>query len=239
MLKEEWINKVFKANCMKSMPRLLANSMDLIITDIPYGNVSKNGEERAKHSGQLRNMNKAYADIETFDIDQFLEEVYRLAKGSIYIFCGIEQMSKIFSFFDGKKDMSTRQCLWHKTNPSPVNGQHYWIHAIENCVFAKKRKTTFNQHCKHGIWDFPVGRSKRHPTEKPLKLFEYLIESSSNEGDVVFDPCIGSGTTAEAALNLGRKFIGIDVMQECVDMSNERVRSLLNTSTSNQVSHIL
>lgn len=213
---------------MKVMPKLPDNCFNLILTDIPYGNVTKNGEERAKHPGQLRSMNKEYADIVTFDLEMFLEQIYRLCKGSAYIFCGIEQLSKIFSYFDAKSDMSTRQCLWHKSNPSPVNGQYYWIHAIENCVFAKKRKTTFNQHCKHGVWDFPVGRSKRHKTEKPLKLFEYLIESSTNEGDIVFDPCIGSGTTAEAALNLNRKFIGIDIIQECVDMSNDRLKNLLH-----------
>lgn len=210
------------------MKRISDNYFDLTLTDIPYGNVSKNGKERAKYSGQLRKLDKEYADVETFDLDIFLSEVYRLTKGSIYIFCGIEQMSHIFSFFDSKKDMTTRQCIWHKTNPSPVNGQLFWIHSFENCIFAKKRKTTFNQHCKHNIWNYPIGRGKRHPTEKPLKLFEYLIESSTNEGDVVFDPCIGSGTTAEAALNLGRRFVGIDINQECVDMSNERIKNIIS-----------
>lgn len=224
MLKEEWLNKIYRADCIEVMRRLPDNCFDLILTDIPYGNVSKNGAERAKYAGQLRKLDKEFADVETFDLEVFLDECYRLTKGSVYIFCGIEQLSTIFSYFDSKKDMMTRQCIWHKNNPSPANGQHYWLHAIENCVFAKKRKTTFNQHCKHNVWNYPVNRSKRHPTEKPLQLFEYLIESSTNEGDIVFDPCIGSGTTAEAALNLGRRFMGIDIMQECVDMSNERIK---------------
>ncbi|WP_211750094.1 site-specific DNA-methyltransferase [Paenibacillus sp. Marseille-Q4541] len=226
MLKEEWINKIYHGDCIKIMPKLPEKSMDLILTDIPYGAVSQNGEDRAKYDGQMRKLDKGLADIETFDLNEFLEQVYRLAKGSVYIFCGIEQMSTVFSFFNSKKDMSTRQCIWHKTNPSPVNGQYYWIHSIENCIFAKKRKTTFNQHCKHNVWDFPVGRSKIHPTEKPLKLFEYLIESSSNEGDVIFDPCSGSGTTAVAALNKARKYICIESDEKFHTNSVTRLNSV-------------
>lgn len=207
------INKIYNYDCLSENGFQLIedDSIDLILTDIPYGNVSKNGEERAKHSGQLRKLDKEDADIVTFNLEEFLNECYRVCKGSVYIFCGIEQMSKIFSFFNSKKDMSTRQCLWHKTNPSPANGQYYWIHAVENCIFAKKRKTTFNQHCKHNVWDFPVGRSKIHPTVKPLKLFEYLIESSTQEGDLILDPCSGSGTTALAAKRLNRNYICYEV----------------------------
>jgi site-specific DNA-methyltransferase (adenine-specific) len=135
-------------------------------------------------------------------------------------------MSEIFAYFDAKEDMTARQCLWHKTNPSPVNGQHYWIHSVENCVFAKKRRTTFNRHCQHNVWNFPVGRSKRHPTEKPLKLFEYLIESSTNEGDIILDPCIGSGTTAEAAVRLNRKFIGFEIDDNYFNVATERIKAL-------------
>jgi site-specific DNA-methyltransferase (adenine-specific) len=227
------INKIYNENCLgdKGMRLMPDQSIDLILTDIPYGNVSKNGEERAKYKGQLRNIDKGSADIITFDLEEFLNECYRLCKGSIYIFCGIEQVSKIFSFFDSKKDMTTRQCVWHKTNPSPINGQHYWIHSIENCIYAKKRKTTFNQHCKHNVWEFPVERNRIHPTQKPLKLFEYLIESSSNEGDVVLDPCAGSGTTAIGCINLRRNFIGYEIDKEYYDLAQERINNHLHNAS--------
>ncbi|MGM7720664.1 DNA-methyltransferase [Metabacillus sp. Hm71] len=227
MLKNEWLNKIYKHDCIDAMSKLPNECVDLILTDIPYGNVSKNGEERAKYDGQLRKLDKGAADVLTFDLHEFLEECYRLSKGTIYIFCGKEQVSEVFSYFSSKKDGMTRQCIWHKTNPSPSNGQHMWLDAIENCVFFKKRKQTFNEHCKHNVWNFPVGRSKRHPTEKPLKLFEYLIETSTNEGDIVLDPCIGSGTTAEACINLHRKFIGIEINEEYHKIANERIHSII------------
>ena len=201
------VNQLYNIDCMEGFKSLENNSIPLILTDIPYGAVTKNGEERAKYSGQLRKLDKGKADILTFDIHSFLDECYRVCSGTIYIFCGKEQMSDIFSYFSNKKDMMTRQCIWHKTNPAPSNGQYMWLDSIENCIFAKKRKQTFNQHCKHNVWDYPIGRSKIHPTEKPLALFKYLIESSTNENDIILDPCIGSGTTALAALELNRRYI--------------------------------
>ena len=59
------------------------------------------------------------------------------------------------------------------------------------------------------------------PTQKPIALFEYLIKTYTNEGDLVLDNCIGSGTTAIAALNTGRFFIGIEKEQQYVDIANE------------------
>lgn len=189
------------------MKSLNDNSVQMILTDIPYGNVTKNGEDRAKYSGQLRNIDKGNADVLTFDLDKFLDECYRICSGTIYIFCGKEQMSHIFQYFSNKKDMMTRQCVWHKSNPVPSNGQYMWLDAIENCIFAKKRKQTFNERCKHNVWEYPIERKRIHPTQKPLRLFKYLIESSSNEGDTILDPCAGSMTTAVAAKQLNRQYI--------------------------------
>ncbi len=224
------INKIHNGDCIEGMKQLNSNTIHLILTDIPYGEVSRNGAERAKYSGQLRKIDKGQADILTFDLIDFLNEVYRVCYGSIYIFCGIEQVSPIFEFFDSKPDLMTRQCAWRKTNPIPSNGQHFWLSSMENCIFAKKRKTVFNQNCKSAVWDFPIGRSKSHPTEKPLKLFKYLIESSSVETDIVLDPCIGSGTTAIACKQTNRKFIGIEKEKKYVDVANKRLaQESLNT----------
>jgi len=222
------LNKIYNIDCIEGMKKLNDSSIDLILTDIPYGNVTKNGEERAKYAGQLRKIDKGFADILTFDLHQFLEECQRICKGSIYIFCALEQLAEIYGFFENSKDFMVRQCAWRKTNPAPTNGQHMWLSSFENCVFAKRRKTKFYRNCKGSVWDFPVGRSKLHPTEKPLALFEYLLLSSTDEGDIVLDPCIGSGTSAVAAAKNKRNFIGFDINPVCVDIANERVREVWN-----------
>lgn len=217
------VNKIIDDDCIKVMNTMGDKSVDMILTDIPYGEVSKNGADRAKYAGQLRSIDKGKADSVTFDLDAFLEECSRISNGGIYIFCGIEQVGKVYTYFDNHKDFMVRQCAWRKTNPSPSNGQHMWLSSFENCIFAKRRRTKFNRRCKSSVWDFPVGRGKVHPTEKPLNLFTYLVESSSDEGDVVFDPCIGSGTTAVAAINTDRNFIGIEREPEYVEIARKRI----------------
>ena len=121
--------------------------------------------------------------------------------------------------------LSVRQCIWEKTNPSPMNGQHVWLSSIENCVFAKKSGATFNEHCKSAVWRNAVEHYKDHPTPKPVKLMSRLIEASSNIGDTVLDTCMGSGAIGVAAKQCGRSFIGIELNKEYYDMTEERLQS--------------
>lgn len=66
-------------------------------------------------------------------------------------------------------------------------------------------------------------RVVKHPTKKPVALCEYLIKTYTNEGDTVLDNCIGSGTTAVAAVNTGRNFIGFETNAEYCSIANERI----------------
>jgi len=220
---------IINGDCLEVMDKLIEQgvTVDCTITDIPYGEVSKNGAERAKYQGQLRKIDKGQADILEFDLEAFLEKVSILTNGGIYIFCGIEQISIIYKYFDNHKDFMVRQCAWRKTNPSPVNGQYMWLSSFENCIFAKKRKTKFNQSCKSSVWDFPVGRKKYgHPTEKPEPLFHYLMESSSDKNDTIFDPCMGSGTLGAVAKKANRNFIGIELDETYFEIAKNRIESI-------------
>lgn len=213
------LNNIYNTDCIKGMKSLESNSIDMILTDIPYNEVNRK-------SWGLRKLDKGAADVITFNLHEFLEQCNRVCNGSIYIFCGTEQVSEIRKYFR-QSGLSTRHCIWEKSNPSPMNGQRIWLSSIENCIFAKNKSATFNEHCKGGVWRFPNGRSKQHPTEKPIKLFEYLISVSSNEGDIILDPCIGSGTTAAAAKNLNRNYIGFELNKEYYEIAKNRLNSTL------------
>lgn len=108
-----------------------------------------------------------------------------------------------------------------------MNGQHMWESTIENCIFAKRRKTKFNAPCRPAVWDYPVTRGKVHPTQKPLKLIKELIIASSDIGDLVFDPCIGSGTTAIAAIETKRNFLGCEINKGYYEVANKRMLEAL------------
>ncbi len=204
-----------KGDCVEYMKAMDKKSVDLLLTDIPYNEVNR------KDNG-LRSLDKGVADSAEFDLDETLKQFMRVTKGSIYVFCGIEQVSHIKKTFR-ENGLSTRLVVWNKTNPSPMNGDKIWLSSVECCVYGKFPKATFNEHCKGSVLNFPSGRSKIHPTQKPLKLFEKIVEVSSNEGDVVFDPFMGSGTSGVAAKNLNRKFIGCEANDEYFNLAENRI----------------
>lgn len=215
----EFLNNVIQGNCLELMPRLADNSVELTLTDIPYGVVNR-------ESNGLRVLDKGVADIETFDLGKFLPEVVRITKGSVYVFCSTEQVSYIRSYL-AEAGLTTRLCIWEKTNPSPMNGEYVWLSGIECCIYGKKRGGVFNEHCKNTVWRFPTVRRKQHPTEKSIALFEYLVNVSSNPGDIVFDPCVGSGTAAVAAKKLNRNYIAFDISEEFVMIARDRLNSIV------------
>lgn len=212
------LNTIYCGDCLDIMREINDESIDLLLTDIPYGCVNRK-------SNGLRNLDKKDADVFTMDIQILVKEMVRITKGSGYIFCGWEQISEIISIVR-KLGLSNRIIVWEKTNPSPMNGCSIWLSGIELAVFFKKKNATYKQHCKNVVVRFPCGRGKVHPTEKPLKLFKHFIEISSNEGDVVFDPFLGSGTTAVAAKELNRNFIGIEISQKYCNIAKKRIKAL-------------
>ncbi len=213
------INSINNDDCMNYMKTMSDDCVDLTLTDIPYGEVNRD-------SNGLRTLNKEAADIMTFDIQEFLTEVYRVTKGTIIIFCGKEQLSEIHKFFSDKQKRNkgtVRQLIWQKTNPSPMNGQYVYLSGIENAVWFKKRGGTFNAHCKNTVFEYPCGRSKLHPTEKNHDLLKELILDNSNEGDIVFDPCAGSGSHLLVAKENNRQWLGVELNREYFNIASERV----------------
>jgi len=213
------LNKIYNDDCINFMSSMQDKCVDMTLTDIPYA-------ECNKESGGLREINKGEADILDFNLDIFLNEILRVTKNSIYIFCGIQQVSPIYKRFRDE-GLITRHCVWEKRDPSPMNGQSTWLSAIENCIFAKFQGRIFNEFCQSNVWRENSGTSKSHPTQKPVMLFKRIIEASSVVGEIVFDPCIGSGTTAVAALSCQRRFVGIEKDPDWCKIAQRRANKIL------------
>lgn len=216
-----------KGDCIPLIENMPNDSVDVTLTDIPYGEINR------KDNG-LRNLNKSNADITTFELDKFLNELYRITSGTIIIFCGQHQLSEIKNFFQDKQDLhkgTVRQIIWKKTNPSPMNGKNIYLSGIENAIWFKKRGATFNANCKNTVFEYPCGRNKLHPTQKNLKLIEELIVDNSNEQDIIFDPCMGSGTTGIACINTNRRFLGVEIDENYFDIAQQRIESAIKEKT--------
>ena len=159
--------KLYQGDCIAKLATMQDNSVNFTLTDIPYDAVNR-------ASNGLRKLDKGNADILTFDLLVFLEQVYRVTSNSICIFCGKEQFSVIYEFFANKKG-TVRPIIWEKTNPSPMNGQYIYLSGVELAVWFKKSGAkVFNAHCKNTVFRHPNGRSKLHPIEFPLDKFSNL-----------------------------------------------------------------
>ena len=214
--------KLLQGDCMELMDNIPNESIDLVLTDIPYNKVNR------KDNG-LRKLDKENADVLTFDLINFLNQLYDKTKSTIIIFCGKEQVSIIHSYFNDKQKKgkgTVRQLIWEKSNPSPMNGQHIYLSGVENAIWFKKRGGTFNAHCNNTVFKYPTGRSKLHPTEKNHLLLQELILDNSNENDLILDPCMGSGSTGVVALQNNRNFLGIELNQNYFEIAKNRLEGL-------------
>ena len=218
------INTFNNIDCIEYMKTLPNNSVDMTLTDIPYGEVSRetNGLTNLKLLDNL-----GTADIKTFDEIKFCEEVYRITKNSICIFCGRKQFSTIYQFFKNKKG-TVRPIVWEKTNPVPSNVKYVYLSGVEFAVWFKKAGgKSFNAYCKNTVFRYPIpsGQKRIHKTQKHWDLWKEIMLDCSNENEIIFDPCAGSGITAWVAKENNRNFICCELDKETFDISKAFLQS--------------
>ena len=213
------INNISNKDSLEYMTTLEDKSIDMVLTDVPYiiskdtGFNSKKGVEKLKISMDFGEWDKKF----TFDLlDQNIKEYYRVLKpgGYIIIFYDLWKIQELSDLFKKHNFKQLRFIEWIKTNPVPINSKtNYLTNSREVAICAVKGgKPTFNSEYDNGIYSHPIYHSKGrfHPTQKPIKLFEELIEKHTNINDIVLDTFQGSGTTAIACINTSRKYMGCE-----------------------------
>lgn len=110
-----------------------------------------------------------------------------------------------------------------------MNGQYICLSGVEFAVWFKKSGAkVFNAHCKNTVFKYPNGRSKLHPTEKNHELLKELILDNTNFGNIVFDPCMGSGAHGIVSVENGRNFIGIELDEHYFQIAKARIEEVMN-----------
>ncbi len=239
------INKIYCMDCLEGLKQLPDNSVDLIIADPPY-NISKLNDNRDRsklNSPIMRRESPLKYDFGDWD-NKSREEFIEFTKSWLKESCRVlRNGGTIISFFN-KEDISllgwtakdygirTRTIMsWHKTNPVPSFRKVNYLSACEFLWIGSKgdKAWTFNFKQQKEMHNFFQTANKssygetKHPTEKPLSLIKHLIEIHSKENDIVLDPFMGSGTTALACKQLGRKFIGFEISQEYCEIAEKRI----------------
>jgi DNA modification methylase len=175
-------------------------------------------------------------------MEDFVKEFYRTLRpgGTCIIFFDIWKLSYLKEMLEKHKFKQIRLVEWIKTNPQPLNSsRNYLTNCREIALLAvKKGSPTFNSKYDNAVYLYddpetylyPIqgGKYRLMPTQKNTKLCEALIKKHSNEGDLVLDPFLGSGTTAVAAANTGRRFTGCELRVDMFNQMKERIEGELN-----------
>jgi len=171
--------------------------------------------------------------------------------GSIYISCTYHNLAEIMLVLKQLNFKINNVLVWQKTNSMPNMTKRVFTHSVEFIVWAVKgKKWVFNyselkkinpEKQKDGsekqmrdVWSLPLVQGKErlrggngrafHPTQKPEEMLKRIIIASSNKGDLVLDPFMGSGTTAVVAKRLGRRWIGIEKEKRYVEVAEKRIQ---------------
>lgn len=216
---EKYLNKIHCMDCLDFMAKLPSQSVDIILTDPPYNA----GREYA-------NDNLSKFEYENFTI-KYLSEAKRILKenSNIIIIIGIKYLKTIFLSLS-KYFNYNWQFVLHKSN-GMLNGKasfSKWDSVLwfsNGCGFHNRQlQGTFSI----DVWNLPINPIKNkngHPTPKDEYLMRGILELFSNKNDIVFDPFIGSGTTAIACERLGRRWLGCEISQKYVDIANARIEA--------------
>ena len=224
-------------SCFDFLKTTPDKSIDLVLIDPPY-EVSRDtnfqsGEPKGDNTDRFRvSMDFGEWDSNFTGLDLVIKECYRILKdgGTLICFYDLWKLTALKDYFELANFKQLRFIEWVKTNPVPLNSKtNYLTNSREIAVVGvKKGKPTFNSEYDNGIYNYPICHDKGrfHPTQKPVALLEDLILKHSHKNDTVLDCFAGSGSTAVAAYNTGRNFIGCEVSKEYFDKTLERFRNL-------------
>lgn len=231
IIREERIGgqRLILGDCLKVMPTL--GRFDAVVTDPPYA-VSVAGSQQIRKDG-ARRLDFFAGDDDWATMTATVLRAWRHAlsllppSGSAYCYCGHRQFGTLIDAAE-ELGFETRFLVWTKTCPPPAMKGNGYRAGAEICVYAYGKGRTFNgdQVTNVIVSDtFRHGQPGKvnHPTQKPLGTIQPLVENSTNRGDAILDPFMGSGTTLVACQKLGRFGTGIEIDPDYFDIACRRV----------------
>ena len=228
--------KLYNQNCFEFLKKIEPNSIDFVCIDPPY-EVSRDtnfqsGDAKGKDTDRFRvSMDFGEWDIGFTGLDIVIKECYRILKpgGTLICFYDLWKITTLKQYFENAKFKQIRLIEWIKSNPVPINSKvNYLTNAREIAISGVKNgKPVFHSSYDNGIYTYPICHDKGrfHPTQKPVELIKALIEKHSNKGDTVLDCFSGSGTTAVAAYETQRNFIGCELSEDYYNQTINRFKN--------------
>lgn len=259
---DKYLNKILIGDCIDLMRGLPDASVDAVFADSPYnlqlGGKTLYRPEDQTAARAVRDAWDAFDSPDAYDefTRQWMREARRVLKpdGAMWVIGSYHNIFRVGAILQDMGFWILNDIVWVKTNPMPNFRGTRFTNAHETLIWATPRKTgkyTFNYETMKKLnggkqmrsdWDINIclgeervkgadGKSL-HNTQKPMDLLRRVILSSTRPGDIILDPFVGSGTTAAAAKELGRRYIGIDRDAAYVAAARERVAAVVPVDLS-------
>lgn len=238
---EDGIGKVICADCLDLMKMMPDNCVDTIITSPPYNKTGFRGyRDNSKGKGRWSGSDIKYGnylddkkeeDYKKWQI-KILNECYRIIKktGSIFYNHKIRRAnnkaSHPFEWINKTKSIFYQQIIWDRKG-SPDHNINYLTPTTELFFWLTKEKPkVFKKQNENEIWRLPAKQNNLHPAPFPIALCEKSIKLTTNKNDLIFDPFMGSWTTAVACTQLNRRFIGCEISEEYCKIGEKRLKNV-------------
>lgn len=243
---------IHNADCMDILKMIDNETIDCVVTDCPYHIISGGCTNDAVKIGRYREMSGAISHrldnardeaeenairntrqgkiFEHNDIEfsEWIPEIYRVLKNDTYCYIMVNprNLKELWENSEEAGFEFQQLIVWDKGNATP---NKWYMNCYELILMLRKgRAKNINNMGTWNILRVPnVTRVKYHPTEKNVDLMRILVENSTDKGDVVLDPFMGSGSTGVACKELGREFIGIEIDPKYYDIAEKRIKGTL------------
>jgi site-specific DNA-methyltransferase (adenine-specific) len=251
--------KLFNDDCLKVLPTIPDKSIDLILTDPPYGTTACKWDSVIPFEPMWKELKRIIKDNSAIvftasqpftsslvmsNVKMFKYEwIWEKAVGSNFATLKYQPMKehenilvfskgthKYFPIKEKRKGSGSQRVNYgHSGGKTGESGGSIKFKGFDSCTYDKELRNPST------VQYFNNRESSRglHPTQKPIALLEYLIKTYTNEGDTVLDFTMGSGSTGVACKNLNRDFIGIELDQEYFKIAKQRIESTTSKSINN------
>ena len=238
--------ELWQGDCLELMKDIPDKSVDCIVTDLPYGTTQCKWDTIIPFEPLWRQYNRIIKDngaIVLFGTEPFSSHL-RLSNLKNYKYDWIWDKVKGTGFLNAKRQpmrnhelisvFYKKQCTY---NPQKTYGhkmkKSYRSKDLQTDVYGEMKndytyESTERYPRSSQVVSTDTQNSSLHPTQKPVALIEYLIKTYTNDGELVFDSCMGSGTTGVACINTNRRFIGIELDNNYFKIAKERMENINN-----------
>ncbi len=248
----KFLNRTVNDDSLSVIKKIPDKTFDLVFADPPYNMQIGNKLKRPDNS-KVNGVNDKWDQFSNFKhYDNFsktwLSECKRILKdnGSIWVIGTYHNIFRLGYHIQNLEYWILNDVIWKKNNPMPNFKGTRFTNAHETLIWAsknKKSKYTFNYQSLKCLnddlqirsdWKFPICNGKErlkkngkkiHSTQKPEALLHRILLATTNKGDLIFDPFLGTGTTAVVAKKLGRSFFGVEKDKKYFIAANERIKN--------------